>query len=121
MTAALDDCPSVTDALVTLGMRWTEILLEPELAAIRRAIIAGASRFPELFAAWGDRGPEPSVRVLAGKLAVLAQRGQLLRLGEPVRAARQLLILLKPRSTTYGTSPSRFAGVLPVPESQVRT
>ena len=85
--------------LMRLGRILLTRVLEPELMAVRRLVIAEVGRFPQLGRAWYESGPGALAAALAESLQRLAQRGEL-RIGDPVAAASDFnwLIVSKPQN-----------------------
>jgi AcrR family transcriptional regulator len=81
----------------TLGRRLLELLMQPEVLALRRLVIGEANRFPQLGDAWWRNGPGRLGTELAQLLERLADRGELV-IDDPELAAEQLnwLILSAP-------------------------
>jgi TetR/AcrR family transcriptional regulator, mexJK operon transcriptional repressor len=69
-----------------LAVRQLGAVLQPRVLALRRLVIAEASRFPELGRAFFDQGPARTMNGLAARFAELAQAG-LLRVDDPATAA----------------------------------
>jgi TetR/AcrR family transcriptional regulator, mexJK operon transcriptional repressor len=61
-------------------------VMQPHLVRMRRILIGEADRFPDLAAAWYERGPERAHATFAGWFTALAERG-LLRVPDPLLAA----------------------------------
>lgn len=72
--------------LVRLGRILLARVLDPELMAVRRLVIAEVGRFPQLGRAWYESGPGALVTALAQRLSQLARDGEL-RIDDPVAAA----------------------------------
>ncbi len=85
--------------LVRLGRILLTRVLDPELMAVRRLVIAEVGRFPQLGRAWYESGPGALATALAGSLRRLAERGEL-RLDDPVAAASDFnwLVVSRPQN-----------------------
>lgn len=85
--------------LVRLGRILLTRVLEPELMAVRRLVIAEVGRFPELGRAWYESGPGALATALGESLRRLGERGQL-RITDPVTAASDFnwLVVSKPQN-----------------------
>jgi TetR/AcrR family transcriptional repressor of mexJK operon len=78
------DTPTRLDAaLRDLARRYLRTVMNPQLLALRRLVISEATRFPDLAAAYYERGPS-RVLVALGELFAGLERGLL----RPVPAAR---------------------------------
>jgi TetR/AcrR family transcriptional regulator, mexJK operon transcriptional repressor len=82
----LGDTDDLDKDLGGLARRLINIVLSPDVLALRRLVIGEAGRFPRLGRAYYDRGPDRTAVTLAAHFQRLADRG-LLRLDDPVRAA----------------------------------
>jgi TetR/AcrR family transcriptional regulator, mexJK operon transcriptional repressor len=83
---ALRDSGDIEADLRDLARRQLRSVMQPRLLALRRLVIAEASRFPELGAAFYERGPGRTLEALATTFNRLAERGTL-RLEDPALAA----------------------------------
>ncbi|MEV2276824.1 TetR/AcrR family transcriptional regulator [Nocardiopsis sp. NPDC049922] len=91
------DIPAEADTLeenlTRLAHRFLSTLTQPQVLQLRRLIIANADIFPELGAAWYERGFERVLATLATTFQRLADRG-LLRIDDPLLAANHFSGLL---------------------------
>jgi TetR/AcrR family transcriptional regulator, mexJK operon transcriptional repressor len=80
------------------GILLTRVL-DPELMAVRRLVVAEVGRFPQLGRAWYESGPAALAAALAESLAGLAERGEL-RITDPLAAASDFnwLVVSKPQN-----------------------
>ena len=85
--------------LARLGRILLTRILDPQLMAIRRLVIAEVGRFPQLGRAWYESGPAALATALAESLRHLAERGQLV-IDDPVAAASDFnwLVVSKPQN-----------------------
>jgi TetR/AcrR family transcriptional regulator, mexJK operon transcriptional repressor len=74
--------------LKELAVRQLGAVLQPRVLALRRLVIAEASRFPELGQAFFDQGPGRTMNGLAARFAELSQEGRL-RVADPSTAAAE--------------------------------
>lgn len=81
------DAADVEAHLADYGLRQLDIVLDPDLLALRRLVIAHASRFPDLAAAFWRNGPQRAIAALAAHFALMDERG-LLEVRDPESAAR---------------------------------
>lgn len=79
--------------LTRLARRFLDTLTQPQVLQLRRLIIANADTFPELGAAWYERGFERVLATLAASFKHLADHG-LLRIDDPLLAANHFSGLL---------------------------
>ncbi len=89
-----------------IGRRVLDYLLEPEVAALRRLIIAEVAHHPGIGAACRHGVPHQIAQWMAGRLGELAAAGAL-SVDDPVRAAHQFMSLLVANGLSeslYGTS-----------------
>jgi TetR/AcrR family transcriptional repressor of mexJK operon len=63
--------------LARLGAGWVALALEPEMAGLRRLIVGEAAAFPNLAAAWRERGPDRAQAMLRREFEHLAKRGKI--------------------------------------------
>jgi len=89
----LADSMDVAEDLRAFARRHVTLVTQPHLIAMRRMIIAEATRFPELARAWHRAGPARAHATLAGQIERLARRG-LLRVTDPLLAAQHLNYLI---------------------------
>ena len=85
--------------LVRLGRILLTRVLDPQLMAVRRLVIAEVGRFPQLGRAWYESGPAALATALAESLRRLAEHGQLV-IDDPVAAASDFnwLVVSKPQN-----------------------
>jgi AcrR family transcriptional regulator len=83
---SLQDSGDLEADLRDLARRQLTRVMQPRLLALRRLVIAEASRFPQLGRTFYERGPGRTVAALATTFEHLAERG-LLELEDPARAA----------------------------------
>ena len=98
VASTLQDAQDVRKALRDLADGFLRGLLRPDVLRLRRLVIAEADRFPEVGAAWFDRGFERALVILGESLQRLADRGLLRDLGDPTQAAYQFagLVMYQP-------------------------
>ena len=98
VATTLQDAQDVRKALRDLADGFLHGLLRPDVLRLRRLVIAEADRFPEVGAAWFDRGFERALVILGESLQRLADRGLLRDLGDPTQAAYQFagLVMYQP-------------------------
>jgi AcrR family transcriptional regulator len=84
---ALRDDGDPRRELADLARRQLAGVMQDELLALRRLVIAEATRFPELGRAFYDRGPGRTIDALASAFARLHDQGRL-HAPDPHRAAR---------------------------------
>ena len=98
VASTLQDAQDVRKALRDLADGFLRGLLRPDVLRLRRLVIAEADRFPEVGAAWFDRGFERALVILGESLQLLADRGMLHNLGDPTQAAYQFagLVMYQP-------------------------
>ena len=98
VASTLQDAQDVRKALRDLADGFLRGLLRPDVLRLRRLVIAEADRFPEVGAAWFDRGFERALVILGESLQRLADRGLLHNLGDPTLAAYQFagLVMYQP-------------------------
>lgn len=75
--------------------------MTPQVLALRRLVISEATRFPELAAAYYERGPARVLAALGVLFAGLGTRG-LLRTADPDRTAADFAFLLLGRTLDEG-------------------
>jgi TetR/AcrR family transcriptional regulator, mexJK operon transcriptional repressor len=85
--------------LLRLGRSLLTRVLDPEVMAVRRLVIAEVGRFPQLGKAWYESGPAALAAALAKSLQRLAERGELV-IHDPVLAASDFnwLVVSKPQN-----------------------
>lgn len=85
--------------LVRLGRILLTRVLNSELMAVRRLVIAEVGRFPQLGRAWWESGPRALAAALADSLRRLAERGEL-RIDDPFSAASDFnwLVVSRPQN-----------------------
>lgn len=95
--------------LVRLGLILLTRVLDPELMAVRRLVIAEVGRFPQLGQAWYESGPGHLAIALSESLRQLAERGQL-TIDDPVAAASNFnwLIVSRPQNMVLFGVVDRF-------------
>ncbi|MFE3944459.1 TetR/AcrR family transcriptional regulator C-terminal domain-containing protein [Streptomyces sp. NPDC059118] len=97
MIGLVADVPSDADTLdenlTRLARQFLTTLTQPQVLQLRRLVIANADIFPELGAAWYERGFERVLATLAATFQRLAEDG-LLRIDEPLLAAHHFSGLL---------------------------
>ncbi|MFC3127072.1 TetR/AcrR family transcriptional regulator [Pseudoroseomonas globiformis] len=82
-------------ALVEFGEHWLNFLLQPQVRALHRMVIAECGRIPELARAFYEAGPLAVRAWVAGWLAEEVLRGRLRPGTDPDLAAEQFLSLLR--------------------------
>jgi TetR/AcrR family transcriptional repressor of mexJK operon len=88
-------------ALRGLARRYLGIVVNPQVLALRRLVISEATRFPELAAAYYERGPSRVLAALGVLFARLDDQG-LLRVPDADRAAGDFAFLLLGRALDEG-------------------
>lgn len=85
--------------LTRLGRILLTKVLDPELMALRRLVIAEVGRFPQLGRGWYESGPGALIATLADSLRVLADRGEL-TIDDPTAAASDYnwLVVSRPQN-----------------------
>jgi AcrR family transcriptional regulator len=85
--------------LVRLARILLTRVLDPQLMAVRRLVIAEVGRFPQLGRAWYESGPGALAEALADSLHRLAERGELV-IDDPIAAASDFnwLVVSKPQN-----------------------
>jgi TetR/AcrR family transcriptional regulator, mexJK operon transcriptional repressor len=78
----------LAEDLHELAVRQLGAVLQPHVLALRRLVIAEASRFPDLGRAFFDQGPGRTMAGLAARFAELSREGRL-RVADPSTAASQ--------------------------------
>jgi TetR/AcrR family transcriptional regulator, mexJK operon transcriptional repressor len=99
LATSFPDSEDLEGDLLRLGRILLTRVLDPELMAVRRLVIAEVGRFPQLGRAWYESGPGALVAALAESLGRLAGRGQLL-IDDPIAAAADFnwLVVSKPQN-----------------------
>ncbi len=93
VAVTLDATADVEKDLRRLARVFISALMEPKLLQLRRLVIANADRFPELGAAWYERGFERVLSTLASSFEKLMKR-RLLRGGDSMLAANHFVGML---------------------------
>ncbi|WP_340558872.1 TetR/AcrR family transcriptional regulator [Streptomyces sp. GSL17-111] len=97
MVDLVADVPAEAEALhthlVSLARALLEALTQPQVLQLRRLVIANADAFPELGAAWYERGFERVLATLAATFRSLTEAG-VLHVREPLLAAHHFTGLL---------------------------
>ena len=93
LTRALDDSTDLERDLRDLARSYITTVIQPDVLALRRLVIAEAGRFPELARTYYQHVPEQVFTLLAASLQQLADRG-CARLEDPRLAARQFAWLV---------------------------
>ncbi|MEU8516731.1 TetR/AcrR family transcriptional regulator [Kitasatospora sp. NPDC057904] len=109
--------------LEDVAQKLVDCYCDEQSESVRRLLYAEAVRFPDLFDAVRASGPDQFVDALAGRLARLANAGQL-RIEDPVRAANQFIALVYeelPGLSGLGTRPLDHAEVTKVVTAGVDT
>ncbi|HEY2220918.1 TetR/AcrR family transcriptional regulator [Actinomycetospora sp.] len=88
-------------ALRALARRYLAVVMTPQVLALRRLVISEATRYPELAAAYYERGPARVLAALGVLFAGLDTR-RLLRVDDPGRAAADFAFLLLGRALDEG-------------------
>ena len=103
---ALPDSEDVAADLRQFARQHIAIVMQPHLIRLRRIIIGGAERFPDLARTWYDTGPGRAHTTLAARFRALAERGRL-RVADPLLAAEHFnwLVLSIPmnKAMFYGS------------------
>ncbi|MFG2636759.1 TetR/AcrR family transcriptional regulator [Streptomyces sp. NPDC048362] len=87
------DADALEENLIRLARQFLTTLTQPQVLQLRRLIIANADTFPELGAAWYERGFERVLATLADTFRRLADKG-LLRIDDALLAANHFSGLL---------------------------
>lgn len=82
------------EALGEFGRKMLDLILDPEVIAVQRLVVAESSQFPELATTFFAAGPAQTTRRLEDYLADQAARGRL-RVEDPVLAAEHFGGLVK--------------------------
>ncbi|WP_157255246.1 TetR/AcrR family transcriptional regulator [Nonomuraea typhae] len=95
--AQLESCKStiaqaddLRTALIALMTEWAEILLRPDIMALRRLVIGEIDRFPQLGQAWYRISYRMNNEPLVEAFEILHERGRL-AVPDPVLAVQQLV------------------------------
>jgi TetR/AcrR family transcriptional repressor of mexJK operon len=91
----------VRDDLVDACRAWTAGIASPQMIALRNLVAGELRRFPELGAAWQERGPQRFHPVIASALRRLVKRKQL-TIGDVDLAVLQLSGLVVSPNLVYG-------------------
>jgi AcrR family transcriptional regulator len=89
-----DGHESVRDTLASIGRRYIDKILNPEIRCVFRLAVAESTRFPSLGRSIREAGPRQTVLDLAALLAE-AIRSNRLEADDPVTAAEQFLALAR--------------------------
>lgn len=94
----IDQATDARKAFSDLARRFLGTLTQPDILRLRRLVLAEADRFPEIAAAWFERGFHRSLVLLGEAMQRLAARGMLRNLPDPTLAAYQFagLVMYKP-------------------------
>jgi TetR/AcrR family transcriptional repressor of mexJK operon len=116
--APLASTEDVEQRLVDTAVALARGVLRPEVLQLRRLAITESARFPDEVAAYFERGPASSLRLLAAAFSALHSEGAL-QVPDPEAAAAQYAYAavapLQDRALLTGETPSpseveRFAG-----------
>ncbi len=112
---ALSDSGDPARDLADLARRQLTGVMAPDLLALRRLVIAEATRFPQLGRAFYERGPGRTIAALTTTFARLHEQGRL-RCPDAELAARQFnwLVMAEPlnRAMLLGTSDPPKGGAI---------
>jgi hypothetical protein len=99
LRGSLPESEDVEGDLIRLGRVLLTRILDPQLMAVRRLVIAEVGRFPQLGKAWYESGPAALAEALGKSLQRLAERDKL-NIDDPVVAASDLnwLVVSKPQN-----------------------
>jgi TetR/AcrR family transcriptional regulator, mexJK operon transcriptional repressor len=89
----IDSAADLRTVLTDLARRYIDGVLQPNVLALRRLIIAEAERFPDLARTYFDQAPSRGIDVIADALRTYEERG-LLDLGDARLAAAQFAYLV---------------------------
>jgi TetR/AcrR family transcriptional repressor of mexJK operon len=89
----IDSAEDLRTVLTDLARRYIDGVLQPNVLALRRLIIAEAERFPDLARTYFDQAPSRAIHVIAEALRAYEERG-LLDLGDAELAAAQFAYLV---------------------------
>ena len=109
--STLRDVQDVRKALRALADSFLSVLLQPDYVRLRRLVIAEADRFPDVGTAWFEGPFDRTLVILGEAMQRLADRGLLLNLSDPTRAAYQFagLVMYQPMNQVM------FAGTAAIP------
>jgi len=99
LATSFPDSEDLEGDLLRLGRILLTRVLDTELMALRRLVIAEVRRFPQLGRAWYESGPGALVAALSESLRRLAERGEL-SIGDPLAAASDFnwLVVSRPQN-----------------------
>jgi len=99
LATSFPDSEDLEGDLLRLGRILLTRVLDTELMALRRLVIAEVGRFPELGRAWYESGPGALVAALSENLRRLAEGGELL-IDDPLAAASNFnwLVVSRPQN-----------------------
>jgi TetR/AcrR family transcriptional repressor of mexJK operon len=99
LATSFPDSEDLQGDLLRLGRILLTRVLDPELMAVRRLVIAEVGRFPQLGRAWYESGPAALAAALSESLRRLADRGELI-IDDPLTAASDFnwLVVSKPQN-----------------------
>ncbi len=89
----LTETSDLSGDLELLAETFLVALMEPRVLRLRRLVISSADRFPEIAAAWYERGFERVLGALSRRFRALAER-QLLAVDDPASAAEHFVGML---------------------------
>ena len=89
----LRDTEDLATDLRTLGRRYIQVVMRPQVLQMRRLLIGESARFPELARAYYEKAPERVLTALAPELRRLHDRG-LLTVSDPDLAAKHFAFLI---------------------------
>jgi TetR/AcrR family transcriptional regulator, mexJK operon transcriptional repressor len=79
--------------LTDLARRYLDGVLQPNVLALRRLVIAEAERFPDLARTYYEQAPARAIELIAGHLRAFAER-DLLKVSDPTLAAANFAYLV---------------------------
>lgn len=88
------DTADIRQALITMGVRYLDVLLSPEGLALYRAMVSEAPHFPELAQAFFANGPGRASTRLSEIFQEQTDAG-VLKMADPVLSAEQFLGMLR--------------------------
>jgi TetR/AcrR family transcriptional regulator, mexJK operon transcriptional repressor len=99
LATSFPDSDDLEGDLLRLGRILLIRVLDPELMALRRLVIAEVGRFPQLGRAWYESGPGALAAALSESLRRLAERGELM-ISDPLAAASDFnwLVVSRPQN-----------------------
>lgn len=109
----LADATDIRAALTAFGREWIRTLIAPDLAALRRLLVAEGGHFPSLVNAWRSAGPDPVNVVVEDQLRRLHRAGRL-DIPDVPRAAEHLAALL-----LYSANNRVLFDLGPIPERDI--